>query len=193
MSDEAAGAPRLGQLIRADVEASTHPNFRLYSGAQFWLRALGRVALGPNLQAVILYRIGHVLAERRLTPLALWLRARALRRSGAEIHPRATIGPGLVLVHSAGVVIGPDVVIGSRARIHQGVTLGAPVYAGEGVWAAPKLGDDIVLGAHAVLLGDVTVGDRAVVGANAVVTDDVPADTAVAGVPARPISSSNSG
>jgi serine O-acetyltransferase len=55
------------------------------------------------------------------------------------------------------------------------------------VWAAPEVGDDVVLGAHAVLLGNVTVGDRATVGANAVVTTDVAPDTRVAGVPARPI------
>lgn len=183
-----APRPRLLDLVRADIEATTHANFRLYGGAQFWLRAIAKLVVGPNVRAVVTYRIGHELARRGLLPLALWLRARALRRSGAEIHPRATIGPGLLLVHSAGVVIGPDVVIGARARIHQGVTLGEPIHAGNGVWAGPAVGDDVVLGAHAVLLGAVCIGDRAVVGANAVVTSDVPPDTTVAGVPARPIS-----
>jgi serine O-acetyltransferase len=174
-------------LLRADVEAATHPNFRLYSNRVFWTRALGKMIASPGIRAVITFRIAHALAAKGLSPIALLLRARALRRSGAEIHPRATIGPGLFLVHSSGVVIGPDVVIGARCRIHQGVTLGEPVHAGEGVWAAPEVGDDVVLGAHAVLLGNVTVGDRATVGANAVVTTDVAPDTRVAGVPARPI------
>ena len=175
------------RLVRADIEASTHPNFRLYGNSLFWRRALGKLALSPNVRAVVTFRVAHALAERGLLPLALWLRGRALRRSGAELHPAATIGPGLLLVHSAGVVIGPEVVIGARARIHQGVTLGEPVHLGDGRWAAPRVGDDVVLGAHAVLLGDITVGDGARVGANAVVTRDVAAGATVAGVPARPI------
>jgi serine O-acetyltransferase len=172
-------------LIRTDVEAATHPNFRLYSNRVFWTRALAKLVASPGIRAVITFRISHALAARGLGPFAMLLRARALRRSGAEIHPRATIGPGLFLVHTSGVVIGPDVVIGARARIHQGVTLGEPVHVGGGVWAAPSVGDDVTIGAHAVLIGAVQVGDRAVIGANAVVTGDVEAGAVVAGVPAR--------
>jgi serine O-acetyltransferase len=174
-------------IIRADVEAATHPNFRLYSNRVFWTRALAKVAVSPGIRAVITFRIAHLLAGRGLTPLALLLRARALRRSGAEIHPLATIGPGLFLVHSSGVVIGPDVVIGARCRLHQGATLGEPVHVGGGVWAAPTVGDDVTIGAHAVVFGSVHVGDKAVIGANSVVTKDVESGTTVAGAPARPI------
>lgn len=180
------GGPFL-HVVRADIEAATHPNFRLYSARVFWSRALAKVLVSPGIRAVITFRVAHVLATRGLLPIALLLRARALRRSGAEIHPLATIGPGLFLVHSSGVVIGPDVVIGSRCRVHQGVTLGEPVHVGGGVWSAPTVGDDVVLGAHAVVFGSVHVGDKAVVGANSVVTKDVPAGTTVAGAPARPI------
>jgi serine O-acetyltransferase len=174
-------------ITRADVEAATHPNFRLYSNRVFWTRALAKVAVSPGIRAVITFRIAHLLAGRGLTPLALLLRARTLRRSGAEIHPLATIGPGLFLVHSSGVVIGPDVVIGARCRLHQGATLGEPVHVGGGVWAAPTVGDDVTIGAHAVVFGSVHVGDKAVIGANSVVTKDVESGTTVAGAPARPI------
>jgi serine O-acetyltransferase len=91
----------------------------------------------------------------------------------------------LFLPHSTGVVIGPDVVVGSRARIYQGVTLGEPVHLGGGHWSAPRVGDDVVIGAHVVVLGAVTIGDGAVIGANSVVTTDVAPGTVVAGVPAR--------
>jgi serine O-acetyltransferase len=174
-------------VVRADIEATTHANYRLYSNAQFWTRALGKALLSPNVRAVITFRIAHFLAQRRLVPLAMWLRGRAVSKSGADIHPLATIGPGLFLPHSAGIVIGPDVVVGARVRLYQGVTLGEPVHQGAGVWAAPHVGDDVVIGAHAVVLGAVTIGDGAVVGANSVVTADVAPGTVVAGVPARPV------
>lgn len=185
-----SGQPRLLDLLRADFEATTHGNFRHYGLLRFWMRVAGKVVLGPNVRAVASFRIAHALADRGLLPLALLLRGRAVRSSGAEIHPLAAIGPGLVLVHSVGVVIGPDAKIGARVRIHQGVTLGDPVHTGAGVWAGPQVGDDVVLGAHAVLLGGIHVGDRAVVGANAVVTSDVAADSRVGGIPARLLRSS---
>jgi serine O-acetyltransferase len=185
--DVVTSEPGLLATIRADIEAGTHPNFRLYSNAQFWTRALGKALLSPNMRAVITFRFAHLLAKRKLLPLAMWLRGRAVSKAGADIHPFASIGQGLFLPHSTGVVIGPDVVVGARARIYQGVTLGEPVHVGGGEWTAPQVGDDVVIGAHAVVLGAVTIGDGAVVGANSVVTTDVAPHTVVAGAPARVI------
>jgi serine O-acetyltransferase len=177
------------RLLRADVEATTHPNYRLYSDRVFWMHAAAKLLASPGARAVITFRISHVLAERGLLPIAMLLRARALRRSGAEIHPSAEIGPGLLLQHSSGVVIGGAVRIGRNCRLSQGATLGYSSANGAGQWAQPIIGDDVTIGAHAVVIGGVQVGDGAVIGANSVVTVDVDAGTVVAGVPARMVRS----
>jgi serine O-acetyltransferase len=175
------------RTMRADVEATVHPNYRLFSTGTFWRRAIGKVLLNPNVRAVLMFRVAHALAGRGLTPLAMLLRGRIVRISGADIHPMAQIGAGLHLVHSSGVTIGPDVIMGARARLHQGVTIGGPEYLGGTEWGHQRIGDDVLIGAHAVLLGDLTIGDGARVGANAVVTRDVADGQAVAGVPAVPV------
>ena len=173
----------LWELISSDLRISTNI---VQSGEQkYWLHVAGKLLVNPRVRAAIWYRIAHHLATHRMLTLALLIRGRVLRISGAEIHPLAQIGPSLVIVHSSGVVIGGGVVIGQRCMIHQGVTLGEPGRGRAGEWGEPVLGDDVTLGAHAVILGPRRIGDRAVVAANAVVTQDVPADTVVGGVPAK--------
>ncbi|MFD6140842.1 serine O-acetyltransferase [Promicromonospora sp. NPDC060271] len=104
--------------------------------------------------------------------------------TGADIAWSARIGPGLVLWHPTGVVIGPRVVVGRDARVQQGITLGA-ARSRTGQDGDPVLGDGVYVGAGARVLGPVRVGDRARIGANAVVLTDVPADASAVGVPAR--------
>ncbi|MEU4387703.1 serine acetyltransferase [Promicromonospora sp. NPDC023805] len=104
--------------------------------------------------------------------------------TGADIAWSARIGPGLVLWHPTGVVIGPGVVVGRDARIQQGITLGA-ARSRTGQDGDPVLGDGVYVGAGARVLGPVRVGDRARIGANAVVLIDVPDDASAVGVPAR--------
>lgn len=137
-----------------------------------------RTAVVPRVRAVVLLRASQVVA-RRSSILALALQARALRASGAEISPQAEIGPGLCLMHSSGIVIGPQVRIGRGARIYQGVTLGDGSRPGQ-----PTIGDDVTIGAGAAVLGGITVGDRVTIGAGAVVTKDVPSDSVATGSPA---------
>lgn len=105
--------------------------------------------------------------------------------TGADIAWSARIGPGLVLWHPTGVVIGPRVVIGRDARVQQGITLGAARSRRTGQDGDPVLGDGVYVGAGARVLGPVRVGDRARIGANAVVLIDVPDDASAVGVPAR--------
>ncbi len=176
----------LWQLLRADLEATTHPNFRKYSNTRFWLRATGKLVVSPNVRAVFTYRIAHVLARKGFLPLALVLRSRAIRISGAELNPLATIGPGLHLVHSIGVGVGAFVVIGANCKIHLGAVIGPQPVEKDG-HKFTIIGDNVFIGTHAVILGGVTVGDGAVIGANAVVMRDVEPYTVVSTTPARPV------
>lgn len=143
-----------------------------------------RVAVHARWRAVLIWRTAqHLFRARGGKPLALWLTDRVLSFSGAELQPKSEIGPGVVLKHTTGLVVGGDVVAGQRLTLHQNVTLGdRRPFGGQ-----PVVGDDVTIGAGACVLGPITIGDRAVVAANAVVLDDVPADSVVAGAPARVI------
>jgi serine O-acetyltransferase len=106
--------------------------------------------------------------------------------TGVEIHPGATIGRRFFIDHGMGVVIGETAEIGDDVMLYHGVTLGGrSLEAGK---RHPTLGDGVVVGAGAKLLGPITIGARSAVGANAVVVRDVPADSIVVGIPgvARP-------
>jgi serine O-acetyltransferase len=108
--------------------------------------------------------------------------------TGADLAWQASAGPGLTLYHPTGVVLGPDVVVGARCVLQQGVTLGALRERGlmaDGRMDSPVLGDDVTIGAGARVLGPIRLGDGAIVGANAVVLKDVPAGHLAVGVPAR--------
>ncbi|WP_203336336.1 serine O-acetyltransferase [Nocardioides limicola] len=152
----------------------------------YWVKVAGKLLITPAVQVVVLHRVAAALARTPLRPLAFVLRSLSVTLGGAEIHPDARLGPGFALVHSTGVVIGGGVLAGRRCRLSQGVTLGekgrATPHARNG---SPTLGDEVEIGAGAVILGPVRIGDRAIVGANAVVTADVPADTIVGGNPAK--------
>lgn len=95
------------------------------------------------------------------------------------IPPTTEIGEGTIIPHSVGIVLHQTSVIGKRCRIYQNVTLGNA--------NGPKIGDDVIIGANAVILGDITVGNGAKIGAGAVVLNDVPDGVTVVGVPAKEI------
>jgi len=103
--------------------------------------------------------------------------------TGVEIHPAAVIGRRLVIDHGMGVVIGETSVIGDDVLIYHGVTLGSKT--GERGKRHPNIGNKVVLGAQAIVLGNITVGDGAIVGAATLVINDVAAHTTVVGNPAK--------
>ena len=138
-------------------------------------------------QAVLLHRMAHWFRRRRIPFAGPALARLNLFLTGVDIAPAAELGPGLRISHGVGVVVGNAVRVGRNALVMQGVTLGAPNVARLG--EMPRIGDDVVLGAYAAVIGGITVGDRVLVAAHAMVTESVPDDTKVlprAGVEMRP-------
>jgi serine O-acetyltransferase len=166
----------LRDAIAADLTAMAEG--RQLSG----VRVLMRLLVHARWRAVVAWRLAQSCMRRPLTrPLGLWLTDRTLAASGAELKPTCRVGPGVLLKHTTGLVVGGEVVAGRGLVLHQNVTLGdREPYGGQ-----PRLGDDVMVGSGACVLGPITIGDRAVVAANAVVLTDVPPDCTVAGVPAR--------
>lgn len=128
-------------------------------------------------QAVVLHRMANRLKRLGLPLLAPAVARTNLFLTGVDINPRAQLGPGLVISHGVGLVIGADVVAGSNVLLHHQVTLGAPTVGR--IDRCPKIGDDVVLGAGAKIFGGVEVGSGSFIGAGVVLTDSVPAGSKV--------------
>jgi serine O-acetyltransferase len=141
----------------------------------------------PGVHAIWGHRVAHWLWQRRQRLAARFLAEVVHTLTGVDIHPGALLGPGLFIDHATGVVIGETAEVGAGVTIYHGVTLGAPATAGRGK-RHPTIGDRVVLGAGAKVLGPITVGAGAAIGANAVVVKPVPAGTVVVGVPGRGVS-----
>ncbi|MDD4956437.1 MAG: serine O-acetyltransferase [Candidatus Omnitrophica bacterium] len=136
-----------------------------------------------GLHALVLYRISHVLAGMKVPFLPRFISQFARWITGIEIHPGAAIGKGFFIDHGMGVVIGETTVIGDNVTLFQGVTLGGT--GKETGKRHPTLKDNVVVGAGAKVLGNITVGNNVMIGSNAVVLRDVPDDSTVVGVPGR--------
>jgi serine O-acetyltransferase len=133
--------------------------------------------------ALMFHRLAHLLWRVHLKLLARFISWFSRLFTGVEIHPAAVIGDYCFIDHGSGVVIGETAVIGDRVTLYQGVTLGG--ISAEKTKRHPSVGDDVVIGAGAKLLGPITVGNGARIGANAVVLKDVPAGEVHVGIPAR--------
>lgn len=139
--------------------------------------------LYSGVHALILHRLAHAMHAKgwRFSARAVSQIARFL--TGIEIHPGATIGKGLFIDHGAGVVIGETAIIGDNCTIYQGVTLGGT--GKETGKRHPTLGDNVMVGSGAKLLGNFTVGSGSKIAAGAVVLSDVPENATAVGIPAR--------
>ncbi len=134
-----------------------------------------------GLHAQIYYRVAHWLYEHKCLFLARWVSQRAKRRTGVEIHPAAKIGRRLVIDHGTGIVIGATAEIGDDCLLYQGVTLGGTGAAREK--RHPTLGNNVMVGCGAKVLGPFKVGDNVKIAANSVVLREVPDNCTVVGIP----------
>ncbi len=145
--------------------------------------------LYSGFHAVLAYRIAHILHKRGYIMAARTISQTAKLFTGIEIHPGATIGKGLFIDHGSGVVIGETAEIGDNCTLYQGVTLGG---TGKDIGKRhPTLGNNVMIGAGAKVLGPFKVGDNSKIAANAVVLSEVPPNCTAVGVPARVVKRGN--
>jgi serine O-acetyltransferase len=160
---------------REDIATARLRDPAARSGFEVWLTYSG-------LHAIWGYRWAHWLWRHRLKLLARVHSQFVRFLTGVEIHPGAVIGRRFFIDHGMGVVIGETAEIGDDVLLYHGVTLGGrSLSAGK---RHPTLGDDVVVGTGATILGPVTIGAHSVVGAQAVVVTDAPADSVLTGIPA---------
>jgi len=156
---------------------------------------LAAIFLYPSFQVMLAYRLSHQLWQMGLHFIARLLMQIARILTGIEIHPAAKIGPGFFVDHGMGTVIGETAEIGREVTLYHDVTLGGVMPAVDADKQRankrhPTLGDFVIVGAGAQILGPITVHRCARVGGNSVVTRDVPEGATVVGVPARQLSKS---
>lgn len=182
------------------MHATTAPDTSLPRPAAWWKLVQGDVrcvlardpaarnrlevwTIYPGVQAVALHRLAHALWRRGWRYVPRWLSFFARWLTNVDVHPGARIGERFFIDHGAGVVIGETAEIGNDTTLYHGVTLGGTT------WSAgkrhPTLGDGVVVGAGAKILGPIKVGDRARVAANSVVIEAVPPGATVVGIPGR--------
>jgi len=176
--ESASGTKKVNlfKMITEDIRCALHRD----PAARNWFEVLVNYS---GLHAIWFYRISHWLWQRKIYFFARWLSQAARWLTGVEIHPGAVIGRRFFIDHGMGVVIGETSEIGDNVTFYHGVTLGG-VSLEKGK-RHPTLGDNVVVGTGAKILGAIEIGAGSRVGANAVVVKPVPPDSVVVGVPGQ--------
>lgn len=164
------------ETIKADLQAAMDGDPAARNKFEVFL-------LYSGYKAVRKYRRAHWFYQHNMKLIARFLSQRARHKTGVEIHPGATIGKGLFIDHGMGVVIGETTVIGDYCLIYQNVTLGGT--GKEHGKRHPTLGNHVLVGSGAKVLGPFKVGDNARIAAGAVVLNEIPANCTAVGVPAH--------
>lgn len=177
IADEAfAEDGEIGQSARADIVA-------VYDRDPACHRFVQPILFFKGYQAVQAYRIGHWLWRSGRRDLAYFVQMRVSEVFGVDIHPNARLGKGIMIDHAHSIVIGETAVVGDNVSMLHSVTLGGT--GKEDGDRHPKIGNGVMIGAGAKVLGNILVGDCSRIAAGSVVLHDVPRCTTVAGVPAR--------
>jgi serine O-acetyltransferase len=177
MADAAyAAAPELGQAARADIVAT-------YDRDPACHRFLQPLLYFKGFQAVQAYRVAHWYWQQDRKDMAYFLQMRGSEAFGVDIHPAAVIGKGIMIDHAHSIVIGETARVGDNVSMLHSVTLGGT--GKEEQQRHPTIGNGVLIGAGAKVLGNITVGNCSRVAAGSVVLADVPAMKTVAGVPAK--------
>ena len=175
--DEAyAASPALGDAARADLVA-------IYERDPACHRFLQPILFFKGYQSTQAYRVGHWLWEKGRMDLAYFFQMRVSEVFGVDIHPAARVGRGIMIDHAHSIVIGETAVVGDNVSMLHSVTLGGTGKEEED--RHPKIGDGVLIGAGAKVLGNIRVGSCSRIAAGSVVLEDVPPCKTVAGVPAR--------
>lgn len=141
------------------------------------------LTLYPGIKATLSHKRAHWFYEHKMYYIARWISQRSRKQTGIEIHPGAKIGRRFVIDHGMGIVIGETAEVGDDVLIYQGVTLGG---TGKDVGKRhPTIGNNVLIGSGAKVLGPFKVGDNSRIAANAVVLKEIPANSTAVGVPAR--------
>ena len=164
------------ETMKADLQAAMDGDPAARSKLEVFL-------LYSGYKAVRKYRRAHWFYQHNMKLIARYLSQRARHKTGVEIHPGATIGKGLFIDHGMGVVIGETTVIGDYCLLYQNVTLGGT--GKEQGKRHPTLGDHVMVGSGAKVLGPFKVGDNSRIAAGAVVLNEIPANCTAVGVPAH--------
>lgn len=170
------GKPELGGIFRADLAA-------VFDRDPACTRYLEPLLYFKGFHALVTYRFAHELWAAGRQDYALYLQSQSSRMFGVDIHPAARFGKGIMLDHATGFVVGETAVVGDNCSFLHGVTLGGS--GKESGDRHPKIGNNVLIGAGAKVLGNIRVGNCSRVAAGSVVLQDVPYNTTVAGVPAR--------
>lgn len=171
-------SPEIGQNARADLAATLERDPACH-------RALEPLLYFKGYQAIQTHRFAHAMLKAGRRDFALYLQSRASQVFQVDINPAVVIGKGIMLDHGTGLVIGETAVIGDNVSMLQNVTLGGTGKSDQD--RHPKIGNGVLIGAGAKVLGNIKIGDCSRIGAGSVVLKEVPPRVTVAGVPARVI------